>query len=57
VLIFLLIATILAYLSYRNIWADAKRVVAPKGPLDPENMQKRAEARVEAGIAGGPEPA
>ena len=56
VLIFLLIATVLAYLSYRNIWAEAKRVVAPKGPLDPDNMEKRAEARVEAGVAGGPEP-
>ena len=56
VLLFLLIATVLAYLSYRNIWAEAKRVVAPKGPLDPDNMEKRAEARVEAGIAGGPEP-
>jgi ubiquinol-cytochrome c reductase cytochrome c1 subunit len=30
VLIFLLIATILAYLSYQNIWAEAKRKVAPK---------------------------
>ena len=57
VLIFLLIATILAYLSYQNIWAEAKRVVAPKGPLDSENMQKRAEARVEGGVEGGPEPA
>ena len=57
VLIFLLVATVLAYLSYQNIWAEAKRVVAPKGPLDPENMQKRAEARVEGGVAGGPDPA
>ena len=57
VVIFLFFATVLAYLSYKNIWAEAKRVVAPKGPLDPENQQKRATARVEAGIAGGPEPA
>lgn len=56
VLVFLLVATVLAYLSYQNIWAEAKRVVAPVGPLDPENMEKRAEARSEAGIAGGPEP-
>ncbi len=56
VLIFLIIATILAYLSYQNIWAEAKRKVAPVGPLDPENMEKRAQARVDAGIAGGPEP-
>ena len=56
VLIFLIVATILAYLSYKNIWAEAKRVVAPKGPLDPENMEKRATARTEGGVAGGPEP-
>ena len=56
VLIFLIIATILGYLSYRNIWAEAKRKVAPVGPLDPENMEKRAEARTVAGIAGGPTP-
>ena len=56
VIIFLIIATVLAYLSYQNIWAEAKRKVAPIGPLDPENMEKRATARVEGGIAGGPEP-
>ena len=56
VLLFLLVATVLAYFSYQNIWAEAKRTVAPKGPLDPENMAKRAEARVEGGVAGGPEP-
>ena len=37
VLAFLIIATILGYLSYQNIWAEAKRKVAPKGALDPEN--------------------
>lgn len=57
VMIFLLIATVLAYLAYRNIWAEAKRVVAAKGALDPDNTEKRATARAEAGIAGGPEPA
>ena len=31
VLIFLLVATILGYLSYQNIWAEAKRKVAPMG--------------------------
>jgi ubiquinol-cytochrome c reductase cytochrome c1 subunit len=56
VLIFLIIATVLAYMSYQTIWAEAKRKVAPIGPLDPENMEKRAEARVEGGIAGGPQP-
>lgn len=51
-LIFLIIATILGYLSYRNIWADAKRKVAPKGVLDPENKAKRSRAKAKAGIAG-----
>ena len=52
VLIFLLVATILGYMSYRNIWAEAKRKVALKGPLDPENMARREDAKSEAGIAG-----
>ena len=56
VLVFLLVATVLAYLSYKNIWAEAKRTVAPKGPLDPANQEKRAAARVKGGIAGGPAP-
>ena len=52
VTIFLLVATILGYLSYRNIWAEAKRKVALKGPLDPANMAHREHAKDEAGIAG-----
>ena len=52
VLIFLLVATILGYMSYRNIWAEAKRKVALKGPLDPENMARREDAKGEAGIDG-----
>jgi ubiquinol-cytochrome c reductase cytochrome c1 subunit len=52
VLIFLIFATILGYLSYRNIWAEAKRTVAVKGPLDPENMAKREAIKDEKGIAG-----
>jgi ubiquinol-cytochrome c reductase cytochrome c1 subunit len=52
VLIFLIFATILGYMSYRNIWAEAKRKVAPVGPLDPANMARREEAKDEAGIAG-----
>jgi ubiquinol-cytochrome c reductase cytochrome c1 subunit len=51
-LVFLIIATILGYLSYRNIWAEAKRKVAPKGPLDPANKVKRNRAKAKAGIAG-----
>ena len=52
VLIFLIIATLLGYLSYREIWAEAKRKVAPKGPLDPENKAKRTRASKKAGIRG-----
>jgi len=44
VLVFLLFATILGYLSYRNIWASAKRKVAPVGVLDPVNMAKSKRA-------------
>ena len=52
VLAFLIIGTILGYLSYRNIWAEAKRKVAPKGILDPENKAKRIRASKKAGVAG-----
>ncbi len=48
VLAFLIVATILAYMSYRNIWADAKRKVAPKGVLDPVNVAKRKRATKKA---------
>jgi len=43
-LIFLLIATVLGYLSYQNIWATAKRKVRATGPLDPVNKAKRTRA-------------
>jgi ubiquinol-cytochrome c reductase cytochrome c1 subunit len=49
-LIFLLFATILAYLSYKNVWASAKRNVRVTGPLDPENMATRDAASDEAGV-------
>ncbi|QNN64064.1 cytochrome c1 [Sphingomonas rhizophila] len=53
VLIFLIMATVLGYMAYQNIWASAKRKVAPKGPLDPDNQAKREAAKAEAGgIAG-----
>jgi ubiquinol-cytochrome c reductase cytochrome c1 subunit len=51
-LLFLLIATILAYMSYKQIWATAKRDVRIAGPLDPENMARREQEKREAGIAG-----
>ncbi len=52
VVIFLLFATILGYLSYQNIWAEAKRKVVAKGPLDPGNMARREHAKKGKGIAG-----
>jgi ubiquinol-cytochrome c reductase cytochrome c1 subunit len=52
VLVFLIIATILAYMSYQNIWAEAKRKVAPKGALEPANVAKRKRASKKAGVAG-----
>jgi len=52
VLIFLAFATMLAYLAYQNVWRTAKRQVRAIGPLDPENMALREEAKSDAGIAG-----
>ncbi|MBA3676805.1 MAG: cytochrome c1 [Sphingosinicella sp.] len=53
VLIFLLIATILAYMAYQNIWhGGADRRVRQTGPLDPENQAKSRAAKKEAGIKG-----
>ena len=52
VLLFLLIATILAYLSYRQIWATAKRDVRAAGPLDPENMARREAAKDQSNVIG-----
>jgi ubiquinol-cytochrome c reductase cytochrome c1 subunit len=50
-LVFLLIATVLAYMAYQNIWhGGASRRVRETGPLDPENMAKRDEASREAGV-------
>ena len=51
VLVFLLFATILGYMSYRNIWASAKRKVAPVGVLDPVNMAKSKRASRKEDIA------
>ena len=52
VVIFLLFATVLGYMSYQNIWAEAKRKVAPKGPLDPDNKARRTRASKKAGMPG-----
>jgi ubiquinol-cytochrome c reductase cytochrome c1 subunit len=51
-LIFLLIATILAYLSYKQIWATARREVRLAGPLDPENMAQREFVKADAAREG-----
>ena len=52
-LIFLIAATILAYMAYQSIWhGGASRRVRPTGPLDPDNMARRDAASREAGIEG-----
>ena len=48
--LFLLFATVLAYLAYQNVWHSAKRVVRPTGALDPENMAKSEAASRDAGV-------
>ena len=52
VTIFLLFASILAYLAYQQIWHDAKRVVRVTGPLEPENQAKSKRAKAKQGVAG-----
>jgi ubiquinol-cytochrome c reductase cytochrome c1 subunit len=52
VVIFLLFASVLAYLAYRNIWAEAKRQVRVTGALDPKNQAKTRRAKSKSGIAG-----
>jgi ubiquinol-cytochrome c reductase cytochrome c1 subunit len=50
--IFLLLASILSYFAYQQIWHDAKRVVRRTGVLDPENEAKTSRAKGKAGVAG-----
>jgi ubiquinol-cytochrome c reductase cytochrome c1 subunit len=52
VAIFLLVATILGYLAYRQIWHDAKRAVRVTGSLDPANQAKSRRAKGKEGVAG-----
>jgi ubiquinol-cytochrome c reductase cytochrome c1 subunit len=53
VLIFLTIATVLAYMAYQNVWhGPTSRRVRATGVLDPVNQAKIAEAKGEAGVAG-----
>lgn len=52
VLIFLLVATVLGYMAYQNVWADVKRKPAGGGSTDPEAKAKRSRAKGRAGIKG-----
>jgi len=52
VVIFLLFASVLGYLAYRQIWAEAKRKVRATGPLNPANQAKSRRAKGKQGIAG-----
>ncbi|MFL6748156.1 MAG: cytochrome c1 [Sphingomicrobium sp.] len=50
--IFLLIASILGYMAYQQLWYETKRAVRVTGPLDPENQAKSRRAKAKQGIAG-----
>ena len=52
VLVFLLFATILAYLAYQQIWREAKRAVRVTGPLEPKTQAKSRRAKAKEGVAG-----
>ncbi|MBA3526302.1 MAG: cytochrome c1 [Sphingomonas sp.] len=52
VTIFLLIATIIGYFAYRNIWATHKAKVRTTGPLEPHNIAKTQIAKDQEGVAG-----
>ncbi len=52
VAIFLLVASILGYFAYRQIWYEAKRAVRVTGALDPENQAKTRRAKAKQGVAG-----
>jgi len=52
VVLFLLVATVLGYMAYRELWATAKRQVRQTGALDPKNQAKSRRAKAKAGVAG-----
>src|SRR6476620_11777556 len=52
VAIFLLLASILGYFAYQQIWHDAKRAVRVTGALDPENQAKNRRSKAKQGVAG-----
>jgi ubiquinol-cytochrome c reductase cytochrome c1 subunit len=49
IVVFLIVGTVLGFLSYRNIWAEAKRNVAPKGALADAAKVARSRASKRAG--------
>jgi ubiquinol-cytochrome c reductase cytochrome c1 subunit len=52
VAVFLLVAMVLAYLAYQQIWREAKRKVRVTGALDPKNQAKSRRAKGKEGVAG-----
>ena len=52
VALFLLVASILGYFAYRQLWYEAKRVVRATGVLDPGNQAKTRRAKAKQGVAG-----
>lgn len=52
VVLYLLVATLLGYLAYRNVWATEKRKVRVTGALDPKNQAKSRRAKGKEGVAG-----
>ena len=52
VAIFLVVATVLGYLAYQQIWHEAKRSVRQAGILTPEAQAKTRRAKRNEGIAG-----
>lgn len=52
VAIFLLVATVLGYLAYQQIWSEAKRRVRETGVLEPEAQERTRRAKRKQGIAG-----
>jgi ubiquinol-cytochrome c reductase cytochrome c1 subunit len=52
VVVFLLVATILGYFAYQQIWYEAKRSVRVAGPLEPENQAKSRRAKAKQGVVG-----
>ena len=50
--IFLLIASILGYFAYQQVWVEAKRNVRVTGALEPVNQAKSRSAKRKQGITG-----